>query len=175
LFIWFNVKIDKILSQYGYYSIYNCYRKISVALNQFSMVESSSQRKGIADKIISAFNELLTIPPDNFTDIGRTVAIPTFDPPLLTELAKRAEEHFALQNTLLNVSCPVYIVGDIHGNIFDLIRVLIMAGVPPISRFLFLGDYVDRGQYSIEVIALLFSLSIRYPEHVYLLRGNHEF
>lgn len=134
-----------------------------------------TKRKTAADKIIFAYKEILSLPPENLPEIGKTIPIPTFEIPILLEIAKRAEVHFASQNSLLRVKPPLYIIGDIHGNLFDLIRLLVMAGVPPISKFLFLGDYVDRGHYSIEVLALLFSLSINYPDHVYILRGNHEF
>ena len=69
---------------------------------------------------------------------------------------------------------PIYLFGDIHGQFSDLVRFLQITGMPPKVKLLFLGDYVDRGDNSIEVIALLFSLKIKYPEQVFLIRGNHE-
>jgi diadenosine tetraphosphatase ApaH/serine/threonine PP2A family protein phosphatase len=63
-------------------------------------------------------------------------------------------------------------VGDIHGNVQDLVRVLRELGLG--SRFLFLGDYVDRGQFSLECILFLFALTCKFPDRFFLLRGNHE-
>ena len=76
--------------------------------------------------------------------------------------------------TLLEFNGPVNICGDVHGQFNDLVRALQMGGLPPFSKWLFLGDYVDRGPQSVEVICLLFALKIRYPSQVYLIRGNHE-
>ena len=76
--------------------------------------------------------------------------------------------------SMLELEPPLYICGDIHGQFYDLLRVFDILKYPPESKFLFLGDYVDRGKKSLECILLLLCLKIKYPSRIYLLRGNHE-
>lgn len=89
-------------------------------------------------------------------------------------ICSKAREIFLSQPSLLELSPPVKIVGDVHGQFGDMIRMFTKCGFPPTSNYLFLGDYVDRGKQSLETILLLLCYKIKYPENFFLLRGNHE-
>ncbi|KAF1758694.1 hypothetical protein GCK72_015154 [Caenorhabditis remanei] len=101
----------------------------------------------------------------------------------LMNLAEDAKEHFQNEPILARINPPVLVVGDIHGQYYDLIRILNTftddtGKTKKVgffhNRFVFLGDYVDRGQNSVATIALLFALKLHYPQQYVLLRGNHE-
>ncbi|CAD98461.1 protein phosphatase 2B catalytic subunit, calcineurin like phosphatse superfamily [Cryptosporidium parvum Iowa II] len=92
----------------------------------------------------------------------------------LLEIVRRTSEITANESNLLRLRDPITVVGDIHGQYYDLVKLLDVGGDPETTQYLFLGDYVDRGSFSIEVLLLLYSLKLNYPDTVYLLRGNHE-
>lgn len=89
-------------------------------------------------------------------------------------LCRQTQDLAMSQPMLLELQAPICVCGDIHGQFFDLLRIFQCAGLPPAVNFLFLGDYVDRGLWSLETIILLMCFRIKYPLNFFLLRGNHE-
>ncbi|KAI4340518.1 hypothetical protein MLD38_025346 [Melastoma candidum] len=98
----------------------------------------------------------------------------------IAELCESAERIFAKEPTVLRLKAPIKIFGDLHGQFGDLMRLFDEYGAPSRAGdvayidYLFLGDYVDRGQHSLETITLLLALKVEHPQNVHLIRGNHE-
>ena len=102
--------------------------------------------------------------------------LPSFDEVILESLCNSAIDILKQKNqTLLRIPSPSIVIGDIHGNFHDLIRIMNSIADIFSNSVVFLGDYVDRGNYQIETITLLLALRIEYPNNIFLLRGNHEF
>lgn len=91
-------------------------------------------------------------------------------------LCSSVSELLMEESNVQPVCSPVTIVGDIHGQFFDLLHLLSdeVGGCPPKVNYIFLGDFVDRGHNSVETLTLLLCLKLKFPGHVTLLRGNHE-
>jgi serine/threonine-protein phosphatase PP1 catalytic subunit len=102
---------------------------------------------------------------------GKTVNLAETE---IKELCKRCRELFLSQPILLELEAPIKIVGDVHGQYFDLLRLFEYGGFPPEANYLFLGDYVDRGKQSLETICLILAYKLKYPENFFMIRGNHE-
>ncbi|KAL8154115.1 hypothetical protein V2J09_011875 [Rumex salicifolius] len=98
----------------------------------------------------------------------------------IAELCDSAERIFSSEPTVLQLRAPIKIFGDLHGQFGDLMRLFDEYGAPSTAGdiayidYLFLGDYVDRGQHSLETIVLLLALKVEHPYNVHLIRGNHE-
>ncbi|KAG5990141.1 hypothetical protein E4U52_004898 [Claviceps spartinae] len=90
------------------------------------------------------------------------------------ELCHRARELLIEEGNVVTVAAPVTICGDIHGQFHDLMELFRVGGDVPDTNYLFMGDFVDRGFYSLESFLLLLALKVRYPDRITLIRGNHE-
>ncbi|KAJ4409444.1 putative serine/threonine protein phosphatase [Gnomoniopsis sp. IMI 355080] len=93
---------------------------------------------------------------------------------VIEAICAKTKELLMRESNVVHVRAPVTVVGDIHGQFFDLIEIFKIGGWCPDTNYLFLGDYVDRGMFSVETISLLVCLKLRYPNRVHLIRGNHE-
>lgn len=82
------------------------------------------------------------------------------------KICRLAREEMLTQPMLVEVSAPVVIVGDIHGQFADLLRIFKRMGSPERCSYIFLGDYVDRGPRSLEVMCLLLAFKARYQDRV---------
>ncbi|CAF2112804.1 unnamed protein product [Brassica napus] len=89
-------------------------------------------------------------------------------------LCEKAKEILMDESNVQPVKSPVTICGDIHGQFHDLAELFRIGGMCPDTNYLFMGDYVDRGYYSVETVTLLVGLKVRYPQRITILRGNHE-
>jgi len=90
------------------------------------------------------------------------------------ELCNKAKEILTEEENVHHVAIPATVVGDIHGQFYDLLELFDVGGQVPSVNYVFMGDFVDRGYYSVETFLLLLALKVRYPQRVTLIRGNHE-
>lgn len=93
---------------------------------------------------------------------------------------EKVTEILKTENSILDITVDAdktnfVIVGDVHGDLSSLFKIFKLEGLPPKTRYLFLGDYVDRGKNGSEVLLILYCYKILYPSDFFLIRGNHEF
>ncbi|KAI1721514.1 calcineurin-like phosphoesterase domain-containing protein [Ditylenchus destructor] len=94
--------------------------------------------------------------------------------PEVKVLCAKAREILLQEGNVQRIDSPVTVCGDVHGQFWDLMELFRVGGHVPDTNYLFLGDFVDRGFYSVETFLLLLALKVRYPDRMMLIRGNHE-
>ena len=129
-----------------------------------------------ASLVLSSFNQIFQLDIKDINKLGVETLIPHFLEITLLDLANEAISVFQSlpSSALVEVTGNIVVVGDIHGNLTDLVRILLVNGLPPQTKYLFLGDYVDRGSFSTECLALITSLFVLHPQFIFWIRGNHE-
>ena len=101
--------------------------------------------------------------------------LPVVPIPILLDIVKAAEQIFAAEPPLVEVTSPIYVIGDIRGHFLDLLRIFKKNGSPERACYLFLGNIVGTGEFSIETMILLFVMKILWPTQILILRGACEF
>ena len=129
------------------------------------------------DQIINLYKKLASSCPELVKNQKKwkQIKIPTVSATIMKQLILDAKEAFQNEPMVINVKSPINIVGDLHGHLFDLLRILDDNGFPDNGRYLFLGDIIDRGEFNVETLTLILLIKVMYPNDVYLIRGNHEF
>lgn len=93
----------------------------------------------------------------------------------MKKLCELVKECLMEESNIQPVSTPVTVCGDIHGQFYDLMELFnVGGGLPDKVNYVFLGDFVDRGYFSLETFTLLMCLKAKYPDRITLVRGNHE-
>lgn len=90
------------------------------------------------------------------------------------DIVMRCAMIYKREPNVMQLKGNTIVAGDIHGQYFDLMTLLEIGGSPVDQQYLFLGDYVDRGCFGVEVALLLMCFKLRYPHKIVMLRGNHE-
>lgn len=127
-----------------------------------------------AEKMLSMMNKLLEVELWKYVNRDAKLTLPVFSEPLIIHMLDNIKDIFSKESIILHVQTPINVIGDLHGNLLDLLTILNNFGKPPHSRYLFLGDLIDRGEFSIDTIVYIYLLKICYPNDVFIIRGNHE-
>ncbi|KAH0794961.1 Ser/Thr protein phosphatase [Histomonas meleagridis] len=110
-----------------------------------------------------------------YAEKEKKLILPIPEQDLIQNLFQDVKTRFMSEPTVIEIKSPCIIIGDIHGHLLDLLRIIKHFGLPGPTKYVFLGDLVDRGEFSIETLIIVFLLKILYPTRVFIIRGNHEF
>ena len=128
----------------------------------------------IVSQIVKANLALLQSDYDRLSNTPSDLKLPLFTNKDLNQLINAVIPVLDNDPVVLDLFTPIIVVGSIRGSIFDLYKIIQRFGLPPTRSYLFLGDFIDGGQFSLETITFLYALKVVYPRNIYLLCGPHE-
>lgn len=127
------------------------------------------------EDVLQSYMQYTTFDMESLANGVPKMSLTILKPADLKDLCSQVKSLFTAEPVMLSLKSPCIIVGDLHGHLVDLLRVLKHHGLPSNHKYLFLGDIVDRGEFSLQTCLIVFILKVLYPESVYIIRGNHEF
>ena len=150
-----------------------------------NIISLLDNKRNYNEKLIEKFISTLLRPFDwyNNKEIDAIHESLPFTNQEIFDLIKEVKPLLEKDHSLIRIRSPCKIFGNIHGVYTDLMRYFESFGNPSddnqmgdinVMQYIFLGDFCDRGLYSLEVILLLFALKVKYPDFIYLIRGHHE-
>lgn len=178
-------EVDKMLElMLGPATVSNGYPTLQAQVNQAIVFGASANGDGVARAWrhdaphgFRAGGEVTTSYALQLLESMRRRSLPCAEDAL--HIVTKAANLLADEASLVELSVPpgatLHVVGDLHGQYWDLLNIIDLHGSPSRDNwFLFNGDFVDRGQFSVEVVLGLFALKAAFPSNVHLNRGNHE-
>lgn len=127
------------------------------------------------EELWRCYKQAIDTPVISFFIDGNVASIPTLNEVSMSRFLEDAMKIVQEDPMVMRLTGPIVIVGDLHGHILDLFRIFHTHGYPDKTKYLFLGDIVDRGEFSLETLTLVLLTKILFPQNVFIIRGNHEF
>ena len=165
----------KIVKQISYSKLTEVDKKITEHSNEIEVKPKYNEN------LINDFLQLLPNPDEEYTYYKKNANIILLDKNYITNLINEALNQLKASSPLIKLRSPVKIFGSINGQYNDLMRYFSLFGRPSELKgdiecvdYLFLGNFTNRGAFSLETICLLLALKIKYNGHFHLLRGNQE-
>ena len=165
----------KIVKQISYSKLTEVDKKITEHSNEIEVKPKYNEN------LINDFLQLLPNPDEEYTYYKKNANIILLDKNYITNLINEALNQLKASSPLIKLRSPVKIFGSINGQYNDLMRYFSLFGRPSELKgdiecvdYLFLGNFTNRGAFSLETVCLLLALKIKYNGHFHLLRGNQE-
>jgi protein phosphatase len=132
---------------------------------------SNSELAPVLDSLTALISRALT---DYSTSQPSTLSLPPIDPTIAKSICDSASRSFSAEPMLLDLTGQFFIIGDLHGHLLEFLRILSKFGLPPNTKYLLLGDVVDRGDFSLHTALYVLLLKALFPASFFVIRGNHE-